>query len=51
MHTVLDHVFVAAGIARLAGIDRYLKEGAASAAQGFQRHRKDCAPYALEMTL
>jgi hypothetical protein len=31
------------------GIDRYLEEGPASAAQGFQRYREYGAPYALEM--
>ncbi len=38
---------VRALIAPFMGIDRYLKEGATSAAQGFQRHRKDRAHHSL----
>ena len=49
MHTVLDSVFVATGITWFTGIDRYLKEGAASATQGFQRYREYSTPYVLEM--
>jgi hypothetical protein len=49
VYSVLDEPFITAGITRLTGIDRYLKEGAASATQGFQRDREDCAPYTLEM--
>ena len=48
-HTVLDKRFIAAQIAWLVGIDRYLKEDPTSAAQGFQRYREDGAPYTLEM--
>ena len=33
------------------GIDRYLKEGTTSAAEGFQRYRKDRTPHSLEMAL
>ncbi len=44
VYSVLDERFVTAGITGFTGIDRYLKEGAASAAQGFQRDREDCAP-------
>ena len=49
VYSVLDERFVTAGITWFTGIDRYLKEGAASATQGFQRDREDCAPYTLEM--
>ena len=49
VYSVLDERFVTAWITWFAGIDRYLEEGAASAAQGFQRDREDCAPYTLEM--
>jgi hypothetical protein len=48
-HTVLDERFVATGIRWFTGIDRYLKEGAASAPQGFQRYREYRTPSALEM--
>jgi hypothetical protein len=49
VYSVLDKRFVTAGIAWFMGIDRYLKEGAASAAQGFQRDREYSTPYAMEM--
>jgi hypothetical protein len=49
VYSVLDKRFVTAGIAWFMGIDRYLKEGAASAAQGFQRYREYSTPYAMEM--
>ena len=49
VYSVLDEPFITAGITRFTGIDRHLEEGAASAAQGFQRDREDCAPYTLEM--
>lgn len=49
VYPVLDEPFVTAGITRFTSIDRYFEEGDASAAQGFQRDRVDCAPYTLEM--
>ena len=49
VYSVLYEPFVTAGITWFTGIDRYLEEGAASATQGFQRDREDCAPYTLEM--
>ena len=49
VYSVLDEPFVKAGITWLTGIDRYLEEGAASAAQGFKRYRKCRTAYALEM--
>ena len=49
VYSILDERFVTAGITWFTGIDRYLKEGTASATQGFQRDREYCAPYTLEM--
>jgi hypothetical protein len=40
---------MAVKLAWLVGIDRYLEEGPASTAQGFQRYREHGALYALEM--
>jgi hypothetical protein len=40
---VLLERLIEAGIARRAGIDRYLEEGAASAAQGFEGYGQDRA--------
>jgi hypothetical protein len=51
MDPILDKRRIAAGIMRFTGIDRYLKEYATSAAEGFQCHRQDRIPHALEMTL
>ena len=51
MYPILDKRGIATGIMRFTGIDRYLKEGATSAAQGFQCHRQDRTPHSLEMTL
>lgn len=45
------HSSIATRTARFSGIDRYLKEGATSAAQGFQCHREDRAPHSQEMAL
>ena len=51
MYPILDKRFIAAQIAWLTGTDRYLKEGATSAAQGFQCHREDRTPHVLEIAL
>ncbi len=48
-HSILDKRFITAQIVWLTGIDRYLEEGAASAAQRFQGYREYCTPNALEM--
>ncbi len=48
-HPILDKQFVMTGITWLTGIDRYFKEGAASATQRFQRYREYRTAQALEM--
>jgi len=49
MHSVLHERFVTARITWFTGIDRYLKERAASATYRFQRYHKNRAAYALSL--
>lgn len=49
MYIILNKCFIALWIPWLASIDRYLKEGATSAAQWFQRDSENISPRSPQM--